>query len=42
LLKGYKLGDEIKGPLKAAMNGYGFQEISNKGWMVVHTQIINQ
>ena len=41
-LKGYKLGDEIKGPLRAAMNGNGFQEITNKGWMIVHTQVINQ
>lgn len=42
MLNGYKLGDEIKGPLKTAMNGCGFQEISNKGWMIVHTQEINK
>lgn len=37
-LRGCKLSDEIKSPLRAALHRYGFEEISNKGWMIVHTQ----
>lgn len=35
-LKGLTLSEEIKSPLVAAINGLGFQEIVNKGWMIVH------
>lgn len=31
-----KLGKEIKSPLIAAINGLGFEEISNKKWMIIH------
>lgn len=37
-LRGCKLSDEIKSPLRASLHRYGFEEISNKGWMIVHTQ----
>lgn len=37
-LRDCKLSDEIKRPLRAALHRYGFEEVSNKGWMIVHTQ----
>lgn len=36
-LDGLVLGDEIKTPLIAAINGLGLQEIINKNWLIVHS-----
>lgn len=35
-MRGRMLSDEIKVPLLAALNGQGFQEVANRGFMVVH------
>lgn len=39
-LKELKISEEIKAPLIAAINGLGFEQIVNKGWMIVHAPTI--
>lgn len=32
-----QLSNEVKQPLRTALKGHGFREISNKRWMIIHT-----
>ncbi len=38
-LRGLKMGEEIREPLNAAINGLGIQKIADKGFMVVHSSV---
>lgn len=35
-LEGLKLGAEVKETLISVRDGFGNQEVANKGWMIVH------